>query len=140
MKASELIGDALGKIGVRAANQPVESDDFAVAVRECNRMFATFAYLELGYTPLKHNSDVVTIPSYAEEWAVLALALRLAPDFSPAEEYGLLKDREREARQDMLLQNQELIPAEYPSTLPTGSGNDGRCMWSPTFYPGPEKD
>ncbi|WP_020208281.1 packaged DNA stabilization gp4 family protein [Gilvimarinus chinensis] len=141
MKASELIGDALGKLGVRAANQPVEPDDFAVAVRECNRMFGTFAYLELGYTPLEHNSDDVTIPDYAQEWAVLELALRLAPDFAPAEDYALLKDRLRIAKQDMLLQNQTIEPMSYPPTLPTGSGNTGvGRLYDPTFYPGPEEE
>lgn len=134
MKARELIQDAMMEIGAAAAEQPITGDEFRTAVRYANSMFASKKFLNLGYTPLRNASDVVTIPDYAEEWAVKALAVRLSPQFAPAETYGMLKDDERVAYHALLQNHQKIKPSRYPNTLPVGAGNE--CYSGIRFYPG----
>lgn len=83
MKASEWIRDALQELGVQAAEQEVGGDHFKTGARYANRLMASYDNLGLGYTVIAEASDEVTIPPYAEEWAVIALAVRLSPQFGP---------------------------------------------------------
>lgn len=134
MKANDLVKDALMELGVSAAEQPVTADEFRTAVRYANAMFASKTFLKLGYTPVKNASDDVTIPDYAEEWAVKALAIRLAPQFPPTESFGMIVAAEKEAYHALLQNHQKIRPSRYPNTLPVGAGNE--CYSGIRFYPG----
>lgn len=135
MKAEDLVRDALLELGRAAAEQPIEADEFKTAIRYANRLFANFAFLELGFTPLETADDVVTIPAFAEEWAVKALAVRIAPQFSPGDPMGEIRAGEQVAYKYMLLQQRKLIPMSYPATLPTGQGNQISGGYDRRFYP-----
>lgn len=137
MKASEWIRDALQELGVAAAEQPITSDPFQTGVRYANRLMYSFDNLGLGYTVINSANDEVTIPPYAEEWAVTALAVRMSPQFGPAQSFMELKANERTAYLQMLKHIDLDISACYPSILPVGSGN--YCGNNgPTFYPANE--
>lgn len=139
MKASEWIRDSLQELGMLAAEQPVTPDQFQTGIRYANRLMASHENLGLGYTVIANANDEVTIPPYAEEWAVIALAVRLSPQFGPNETLGELKMNERVAYNQMLNHIPMDISCDYPSTLPVGSGNE--CASGDIrFYPGEENN
>lgn len=134
MNVEHWIRDALQELQVQAAEQPITNDQMATGIRYANRLMAGVDYLGLGYSVVSSSGDDVTIPPYAEEWAVSALAARMAPQFTPTETLVLVKQNEREAFRNLLLQHQELTPSSYPPTLPLGSGNHN-CSGA-RYYPG----
>lgn len=139
MKASEWIRDALQELGMLAAEQPVTSDQFQTGIRYANRLMASYDNLGLGYTIIANASDEITIPPYAEEWAVIALAVRLSPQFGPNETLMELKTNERVAYRQMLQHIDMDISMDYPSILPVGSGNE--CNFSDVrFFPSTENN
>jgi hypothetical protein len=139
MKASEWIRDALQELGQLAAEQPVTPDQFQTGIRYANRLMASHENLGLGYTIIDNANDTVTIPAYAEEWAVYGLAVRMSTQFGPNESIMELKDKERTAYRQLLKQQPADIAMDYPSILPIGSGNPN---WDCDrhFYPGPENN
>jgi hypothetical protein len=133
MIASEWIRDALQEIGQQAAEQPLTADQIQTCIRYANRMMRAKAPLALGYSVISSASDEVTIPPYAEEWAVKGLAVRLASQFAAYDGLAELKMEANEAFKDVL-RNQPLdISQSMPETLPVGSGN--QQVWTQTFYP-----
>ncbi len=134
MKAEELIRDSLMELGVVAAEQPVSPDQMQTAIRYLNRLMYSYDYLGLGYAVVDSGSDNLTIPPYAEEWAVKALAVRMAKQFGPADDIMLLKDDERVAYRNMLAHIPLDIAQNYPGNLPVGSPNSN--FFSGDFYPG----
>jgi len=134
MKASEWIRDSLQELGMLAAEQPVTPDQFQTGIRYANRLMASYDTLGLGYTIIDSANDDVTIPPFADEWAVKALAVRMSTQYGPNETIGLLKDDERVAYRQMLKHIDADISCDYPSILPLGSGND--CYLSgQRFFP-----
>lgn len=141
MLAEEWIRDAYQESGAQAAEQPLTADMTSTAIRYANRMMFAKDYLGLGYTVIDSLSDEVTIPPYAEEWAVLGLAVKLCPqrgEFAASQE---LKDNAREAYQEMLKHVTLDIAQTPPSYLPMGSGNQD-LSWGDgaVFYPGAADD
>lgn len=133
MKAEDLIRDALLEIGQASATGALDAGEAATGIRYANRLFANNANLGLGFTVLDSLSDTVTIPTYAEEWAVKALAVRLANQFGPYDQIALLKDDERNARNAMMGYIVLDIACTYDSNTPVGSGNESQN--SAKFYP-----
>lgn len=135
MRAEIVVRDALQEIGQQAAEQPVQSDEMATGIRNLNRLMSGYANLGLGYTILSSGSDEVTIPTYAEDWIILALAKRLSaqfPSLSDSDKISL--DNNLKVAWNNLLENQQVISdCTYPSTLPIGSGNQG--VFGNRFYP-----
>jgi len=135
MKAEELIRDALQELGRQAAEQPISGDDTATGIRYINRMFRGVDYLGLGFTVITSASQTVTIPAYAEEWAVFKLATRLASQYPPTDQIQIIAANERDAWSNLLNQHQELPVMQLPGTLPIGSGNECDSVLSTRFYP-----
>lgn len=136
MKASEWIRDSLQELGMLAAEQPVTADQFKTGIRYANRLMASYDSLGLGYTVIANANDEITIPPFAEEWAVYALALRMAGQYGPNENLGTVAANERTAYKQLLKHIDTDISCDYPSTLPVGSGNE--CHYGPRFFPGNE--
>lgn len=135
MKAEDLIRDALQEIGRQAAEQPISGDDMATGIRYINRMFRGVDYLGLGFTVITSGSQTVTIPAYAEEWAVFKLATRLASQYPPTDQVQIIASNERDAWSNLLKQHQELPSMTMPCTMPVGSGNEGCGVYDNRFYP-----
>lgn len=134
MKAEELIRDALQEIGQVAAEQPITADQYATGLRYTNRLFRQHAYLGLGFTVLTSASDTVTIPSYADEWAVKALAARMAGQYAALDGVDYLKNEERIAYNLMLRNIDFDYSNAYPAGLPVGLAVERNSFIDP-FYP-----
>ena len=135
MNASEWIRDSLQAIGIQAAEQPITSDQFQTGIRYANRLMQSYDSLGLGYTIIANANDEITIPPFAEEWAVFALASRLSSQFGPNDTIAEIRANERTAYLQMLKHIDTDMAASYPSILPIGSGNEcGRL--SGRFFPG----
>jgi hypothetical protein len=135
MKAEELIRDALQEIGQQAAEQPIQPDEVQTGIRYLNRIMRGVDYLGLGYTVITSGSQDVTIPAYAEEWAVFKLAIRLAAQFPSTDQLQIIMQNEREAWNNLLIQHISVPETEYPDTLPVGSGNERSIYQNDVFYP-----
>ncbi len=136
MKAEVYVRDALQEIGQQAAEQAVEPDEMATAIRYFNRLMLGYAWLGLGYTIISSSSDEVTIPTFAQEWAVYALAKRLSVQFPSMTDSDkiTLGDNLKEAWNNMMLQINPSTEQSYPYILPVGSGNENR-LFIDRFYP-----
>jgi len=134
MKASDLIRDALQELGQLSAEQPITADQYATGVRYTNRMFASFSYLGLGFTILLNASETVTIPSFADEWAVKALAVRMASQYAAFDGLQDLKMDARTAYNEMLKNLDFDYSARYPSGLPVGLAVEND-YGTDAFYP-----
>lgn len=124
MNVEDAVRDAFSEIGQQAAEQPIQPPQMSTAIRYLNRFMAAFAYLELGYLPVNSASDTIIVPSYAEEWVVLKLATKLAAAFPTTEQIGLISANEREAFNNLLIQQPRICSQDFPETLPLGSGNE----------------
>ena len=135
MKAADAVRDALQEIGQQAAEQPVKPDEMATGIRYLNRLMFSYTKLGLGYTVITSSSQEVTIPVWAEWWAVLMLAKALMPQFPSVdmETKVTLEDNLKTAWRNLLDNQQEAPVTTYPYTLPRGSGNES--CWNSRFYP-----
>jgi len=134
MTAEELIRDALQELGQQAAEQPVQADELQTGIRYLNRLMRGYDWLGLGYTVITSGSQSVTIPTYAEEWAVFKLALRLAPQFPPTDQLSVISANEKQAWTNLLQQHQTLPEMSFDDRMPIGSGNEDGS-YSEKFYP-----
>lgn len=141
MKAEDWIRDAYQTLGQLAAEQPVTADMTQTAIRYANRLMFSYDYLGLGYTVIDSASDDITIPPYAEEWAVLALAVRLSPQFGNFEGLTEIKMAAEVAYTNMLKHITLDVSQTPPNGLPMGSGNQD-LSWNggSVFYPGASDD
>lgn len=133
MKAEDWVKDAYLEIGAVSAEIPVDAFKISTAIRYANRLMYRYDYLGLGYTTIDSASDDITIPPYAEEWAVKALAVTLAPQFGAFENLLDLKIQAKEAYDSMLKHITFDISMGMPAGLPIGSGNE-TVMGTGTFY------
>lgn len=125
MKVEDAVRDAFSEIGQQASEQPIRAAQMSTAIRYLNRFMAAFAYLNLGYVPVDSSSDTIIVPAYAEEWVVLKLATKLAASFPSTEQLSVIAANEREAYNNLLIQQPRICSQDFPETLPLGSGNEG---------------
>lgn len=141
MKAEEWIRDAYQELGVLGSEQPITAAMTQSAIRYANRLMLSYDYLGLGYSVIDSASDEITIPPYAEEWAVTALAVRLAPQFGGFEGLMDIKMAAELAYTNMLKHITLDVSQTPPSYLPMGSGNqDSNYGCGAVFYPGAADD
>ncbi len=136
--ADDVIKDTLIEITRLGAETPIEAADAQSAVRYMNRMMAAFDAdgIDLGYTEVTSLGDDITVPLGAIEGIVANLAVRLWTQFqdgaTPPQELVL---KARAGVATMLNIAFSMGQAEYPSTLPIGSGNEGNAYAANHFYP-----
>lgn len=135
MKVEELTRDSLQELGVQAAEQPITTDQIQTSIRYINRMMTSLDYLNLGFTTVNDASDDITVPPYADEWMVKALAVKLAPQFGGTSMLPEIKVERDQAYSNLLNQAVEVEPSCYPSRLPVGAGNN-QDDTNIRFYPG----
>lgn len=127
MLAEDWIKDAYLEIGAVSAEVPVGSAMTQTAIRYANRLMSSVDYLGLGYAEIDSASDEITIPPYAEEWAVKALAVRLSNQFGSFEGLIDLKTDAQAAYNNMMKHITLDISMGMPAGLPLGSGNQDTC-------------
>lgn len=135
--AAEIVRDALQELVVQAAESPLEASETQYAIRAMNRyMYMLDAQgISLGYTVITSLGDTVTIPPGAEQGLVMNLALVIAGQFdaTPSQDTRLAAREGLDAMRKIAV---SVSAADYPCTLPIGSGNEGNSgIWSSKFYP-----
>ena len=91
----------------------------------------------LGYTVVDSVSDTITIPDGAIMGLIKNVALLMAPQFD-AIATGLLISQARKSLKTMTNLGLNLQPAQFPCTLPVGSGNETNDFNFEHFYPCPD--
>lgn len=140
-KAAEVVNRALSLILIQPSEAPIQADDAATALETLNDMMAEWdgEGLSVGYSRASSLSDDITVPDYALAAMKYNLALRLAPEYEVEASASLQGNAGRSYRS---LTNIVInVPqAEYPCTMPVGSGNTGDSVYSERFYPCPESE
>jgi len=94
--------------------------------------------VNLGYTVVTSVADTITIPAGALNGMIKNVAVQVAPQFDEA---IVSTDLIRQARNSLKIMNVlglNLQPAQFPGTLPIGSGNEHNDFNEQHFYPEPD--
>jgi len=123
--AGDLIKDALTELTVQANEQTVPAVDLNTGVRYLNRMMAAWdaKQIKIGYTKVDSPNDLLTVPEGAIEGMVFNLALRLAAQYD-MQITPSLAESAREGMETIRIIGVKTGKANFPSTLPIGSGNE----------------
>jgi hypothetical protein len=123
--ASHIIERAFSKIGVRAAETPLEAEEIQNGLDTLNDMLSAWdndGTLK-GVSPVSAAEDEVKAPRYAEGAIKAHLAMRLAGEYRVAITPAMIGDA-TDLMNSMLSASIDLDNVPLPATLPTGSGND----------------
>jgi len=133
-KASEFVRDILEDVTQLGAEQPIQSADAQKTIRYMNDLgeeWAADGTLD-SYTLIAGLGDDVSIPGYANAAFKVHTTIRLLEAFGKPVSAGLL-GRATTSLRSLLASSQRIDPAQFPSTLPVGSGNECRATDS-RFY------
>jgi hypothetical protein len=132
---TEFVTDALGKLGIRAAETPIEAADMLLGINTYNDIMSAWdeSGTKLGFVPLADESDTVRLRRGAH-WAVKAnlagvLSVPFQKPISPE-----LAAEIKAANQTLLRMTVRLGDVAQPATLPRGTGND-RDQYNDRFFP-----
>lgn len=138
-KTSEVVKDALQKILVLAAEEPIQQADAILAMRVMNGMMTqmTVEGINLGYSVVEDLGDLVTVPDGAIQPIKDILASKLFPYFYPqASEPNAIAIDRIEGKKTLLHLGVSVSASEYPDTVPRGQGNEDHSSISDDhFYP-----
>ena len=127
--AREIIYDALRMIFVTGDEERVEPSDATRGLRTLNRMMAAFESegIDLGYVAVDALTDDVDIDAGAYEGVIVNLALRLWPYFYKTDPSSMIVANAMKGKKDLVRISvaATVEAAEFPDTLPLGSGNEG---------------
>lgn len=133
--AAVIVQDALADISVRAAELPLTADEISTGIRYLNRLMGRLdaSGISLGFTTITAPNQAVTVPDGAVDGVVANLSVALAPQFKKqiSQELAL---RARDGLNAMRVIAVGIGAAEFPSTLPRGSGNETETFNSQHFY------
>ncbi len=134
--ANSIVKSALEEIQLQANEQPVQTVDFNRGVLYLNRMMAGLDVdgISLGYTVVTTAASPITVAAGAIEGMVFNLALKLAPTY----DIPISQDLRMNASNGLKTMRKlaiNILPTQFPGTLPIGSGND---LFNPVsdFFPG----
>ena len=122
--ALSIITSASEKIGYKAAEVPMEAADIQIGLEELNDMLAEWneTGIKLGASPVELPADTVRIPRGAVAAVKLNLAGRLAVPFTRPITPELAAAISA-STQSLLRMVVKPIDVQFPSTMPSGSGN-----------------
>jgi hypothetical protein len=133
---------ALSRILVRGAEASFEPDELTDFIFAMNNFMAQLDAdgVQLGYTVVTNIQDQVTIPDGALRGLIANMAIEVAPDYG-----GVVTDALAEAAGKGMVTmrkiGQTMPTSQFPSTLPTGSGNYyNGWIGRNTFYPGSDAE
>jgi hypothetical protein len=130
-----VIETAFRQILAENADSPLSADEYADALDALNLWVASQEALgmRLGYTPIQHVTDYVTVPDGALRGLAANLAIDLAAQFdmpvSPS-----LATQAQQGIDAMLRLGVRQISSSMPRTLPHGSGNTEPTWRTTPFY------
>lgn len=142
--AGDLVKDALQELLVQAVESPIEPDEMQTGIRYLNRMMAEFKAngVDIGYTPVTNQSDDVDVDAGAYAPITVNLAVRLASQYDKAVPAPLASLAQSGVNTLIKLSTDYTTDwqANYPDTLPVGSGNRGGALYVDPFFQQPETD
>lgn len=124
IRTDDIVRDALESLIVQAAEAPIVGNEASAAIRALNDMMYMWELqgIDIGYTQVSDMADPITVPMGAIMGIKANLALNLAPKYNVDPPPILLKNAS-DGFQAIVKLSTQIAPMEYPSTLPTGSGN-----------------
>jgi hypothetical protein len=124
--ALHVINRAFGKIGVRAAETPLTASEVQDGLDTLNDMLSEWDNTGIlkGVFPVKEPEDALTMPRYADGAVKNNLAIRLASEYDRDITAGMAQNA-KDSMGALISASINLNITEYPSILPTGSGNTG---------------
>jgi hypothetical protein len=123
--AGQVIKAALQRILVQASEADLEPDEYADAILALNVMMDSWRGdgIYLGYTQVDNVADIVTVPPGAIRGVIANLAIEVAPDYSGKISPELVMQADMGLKVCRKL-GQQIIPSQFPSNLPRGTGAD----------------
>jgi hypothetical protein len=134
--ALQIIKRAFAKVGIRAAETPLQASEINDGVDVLNDMLATWGATGVlkGVDPVMNATDEVKAPRYAI-WAIKAnVAILIAGEYGIEVSRSLANDATSSLAQ-MLSVEIDMTNMPFPSTLPRGSGNYWGVGWEDSFFP-----
>ncbi len=137
--AKELIYDAFYELKIKQEGVPIEPSEAQVGIRYLNNLMTAWDAMgiSLGFTLVTKLSDPVTVPLGANLGILGQLAINLANPFN-AEVTPALAKKAKDGFKAILNLTSLTKSQQYPSTLPTGSGNYNGDTCN-TFYPSSQR-
>jgi len=136
-KVAEVVNKSASLIMVRAAEQPLTGDEAESFIELLNDLMTEWEAIgvPLGYTLVQDLGDEMTSPDSALRAIKYNLAVSAAPEFGKDAPRSVLAIADSSFRN---LERQVVKPpsAEFPGTLPVGSGT--ACTESYKYFPEPE--
>lgn len=134
--AAELVRDTLQIIGVQAAEQPIQPNEFTDTVTSLNDLMAELEGdgISLGYTVVTTPSDIITVQDAAIGPIKKILAVDIAPEYDFEPSITLLRSADKGLKLLYKL-SVTLAPVILTNTLPIGSGNEWPTRTNRHFFP-----
>lgn len=131
---TDFVTAALEKLGIRAAETPIEAADMKLGIEVLNDMMSEWdeSGTALGFTPLADESEEIRLRRGAHSAVKSNLAGRLAIPFKMPISAELAAEI-RASNQALLRMTVKLGSVKMPSTLPRGTGNE-RDQYTDRFF------
>jgi len=139
---ASVVKDILQELVVQGAEQALEADETTTVIRYMNRyMFMLDAQgIALGYTEVNNLGDPITVPAGAIMGMIKNIAMMIAPQFDVTASAELVAAA-NQGLDAMRKLGSSIQPAQFPCTLPIGSGNEGDTFDNEFhFFPCPDND
>ena len=127
----------LQKLVVQDVEAPLTPSEFQDTILAMNNyMFGLAADgINLGYTEVSNLGDLITVPSGALRGMIANIAIDISPDYD-VQPSGALVASATQGLKSMRRLGQRIGQAQFPGTLPIGSGNGGGGSFDlGHFYP-----
>lgn len=135
--ARDILLAAFEDMVVRMDEETLTASDAQTGVRYINWIMSDLFVngIDLGFTEISKISDPITIPRGAMLALSSILAFKLWPKYRTVPRTTEIRVDAKKGLDTMYQIGVEIAATEYPSTLPTGSGNDYPSRNSYKFYP-----
>ncbi len=123
--AESFIKRALTKLGVRAAESPIQPEEIQDGLDLLNDMLSEWenSGVTMGFLPVENASDEVRVPRNAHSAIKANLAVRSASEYGRVVQQALALEASQ-SFDNLMISLSDIGDVNYPSTLPTGSGNE----------------
>ena len=139
--AGQVVRAILQEIVVQAAEQPLTASETSDTIFAMNTFMTELDAngVKLGYTIIESSADTITIPAGAINGLIKNVALQVAPQFDVNAPQALLAQA-RKGLKVMTNLGINLVPMQFPNTLPVGSGNERGDFNDQHFFNGVDED
>jgi hypothetical protein len=121
--AEHFVNRAMSRVGIKTAEINLEPSEAQTGLDLLNDMLSSWEVVTpIGFVPVADLNDEVRAPRFAHAAIIDNLAILIGPEFQKAANAALVATA-ASLRNDMRTALVTIKRVQYPSTLPTGSGN-----------------